>query len=347
MPEAVLSFLAEQGALALASRMKVLSDRCYDLVDQIYREHGVGLQARWFPLLRLLQDRGACTVGDAALSLGLTHSAVSQLANRLSREGLVRRVAGGDRRQRVLELTDRAREELRKAWPLWQAMRTSIERRLAAAGTDLLKALSDYEASLDAEPLPEEVAGRLRQQAQAQVRVVPFSPELREHFYRLNAEWLARHFRIEPIDHAVLSDPEKHILDPGGSILFALVGDEVVGTVALMPDSPGVYELTKMAVTTGHRGLGIGRRLMEAAIAEYHRLGGRELFLESNSALQPALKLYESVGFERQPGIKPGSHYQRADVYMIYRGDPRQETKPPARSSAAAPPVRVHGRGRR
>ena len=50
------------------------------------------------------------------------------------------------------------------------------------------------------------------------------------------------------------------------------------------------------------------------------RLRGTELFLESHSALRPALKLYESVGFEMQPGIKPGSHYQRADVYMIYRG---------------------------
>ena len=118
----------------------------------------------------------------------------------------------------------------------------------------------------------------------------------------------------------MLSEPEKHILAPGGSILFALVGDEVVGTCALMPDGPGVYELTKMAVTGGHQGLGIGRRLMEAAIAEFHRLGGKELFLESQRRLQPALKLYESVGFERQPGVKPGSHYQRADVYMFYRG---------------------------
>ena len=315
-----MSFLAEQGALALASRMKALSDRCYDLVDQIYREQGSGLQARWFPLLRLLQDKGARTVGEAAADLGLSHSAVSQMATRLTREGLVRRAAGGDRRQRVLELTDRARDELRTAWPLWQAMRASVERRLMDTGVDILKALSDYEAGLDADPLPEEVARRMRLRAQERVRIVPFSPELREHFYRLNAEWLARHFRIEPIDHEVLSEPEKHILEPGGSILFALVSEEVVGTVALMPEAPGVFELTKMAVTTGHRGLGIGRRLMEAAIAEYHRLGGRELFLESQTRLQPALKLYESVGFERQPGIKPGSHYQRADVYMIYRG---------------------------
>lgn len=316
-----MSFLSDQGALALASRLKVLSDRNYDQVDQVYREHGIGLQARWFPLLALLQARGPQTVGDAATAIGLTHSAVSQLADKLTRAGLLAREAGGDRRRRVLALTEQAKDELRKARPLWQAMRASIERRILDTGADLLGALSLYEASLDSHPLPSDVARRARLRDQDAVRIVPFAPDLRGHFYRLNAEWLAKYYKIEPIDHAVLSEPEKHILEPGGRILFALVGEEVVGTCALMPDEePGVFELTKMAVTGGHQGLGIGRKLMEAAIAEYKALGGTTLFLESQRRLQAALKLYESVGFEMQPGVKPGSHYQRADVYMIYRG---------------------------
>lgn len=317
-----MSFLSDQGALALASRLKVLSERSYDLVDQAYREHGLGLQARWFPLLRLLQQRGPLTVGEIAREIGLTHSAVSQLANKLTREGWLEPGPGGDRRQRVLQLGAKAQAELRAARPLWLAMRNSVEARLQAIGGDLLGALSRYEQSLDAEPLPAEFARRVRlqEQAAAQVRVESFRPEFREHFYRLNAEWLGKYYKIEPIDHAVLSEPEKHILEPGGQIFFALVGDEVVGTCALMPESPGVYELTKMAVTEGHQGLGLGRRLIEAVIDEFHRRGGTELFLESQRKLQAALKLYESVGFEMQPGVKPGTHYQRADVYMIYRG---------------------------
>jgi len=317
-----MSFLSVQGTLALASRLKVLSERSYDLVDQVYREHGIGLQARWFPVLRLLQQRGPLSVGEIAKEIGLTHSAISQLANKLVKAGWLRSEPGsGDRRQRVLALTERCEAELKAARPLWQAMRASVERRIMDTGVDLLGALAMYEASLDEQPLPADVARRMRLREADQVRIVPFAPELREHFYRLNAEWLAKYFQIEPIDHAVLSEPEKHILEPGGSILFAVLGEEVVGTCALMPDSPGVFELTKMAVTNGHQGLGIGRKLMEAMIAEYHRLGGKELFLESQKRLQPALRLYESVGFELQPGVKPGTHYQRADVYMIYRGD--------------------------
>ncbi|MDY0021780.1 GNAT family N-acetyltransferase [Arenimonas caeni] len=151
------------------------------------------------------------------------------------------------------------------------------------------------------------------------VRIVPFAPELRGHFHRLNAEWLEKYHAIEPFDHEVLSNPETHILGKGGRIWFALVGDEVVGTCALMPDAPGSWELTKMGVTAGHQGKGIGRRLLAAAIDGFRETGGRELFLESSSKLKTALRLYESMGFELQPGIKPGSHYARADVYMIWR----------------------------
>ena len=156
----------------------------------------------------------------------------------------------------------------------------------------------------------------------ATVRIVGWSPALQPHFYRLNAEWLSTHYTIEPFDHEVLSNPQAHVIDPGGAIVFAMLGEEVVGTCALMPDSPDVYELTKMAVTRKHQGLGLGRKLAEAVIAEFKRRGGRTLFLESHHKLQAALALYGTMGFERQPSVKPGSHYARADVYMIWREPP-------------------------
>ncbi len=151
------------------------------------------------------------------------------------------------------------------------------------------------------------------------VRIVPFATHLREHFHRLNADWLRKYFQLEEIDHRVLSNPESEILEPGGAILFALVDGAAVGTCALKREANGSYELTKMAVDERHQGLGIGRLLMEAAIAEFQRRRGALLFLETNSKLGPALRLYESVGFEYQANLKPDSHYARADVYMEWR----------------------------
>jgi ribosomal protein S18 acetylase RimI-like enzyme len=156
-----------------------------------------------------------------------------------------------------------------------------------------------------------------------EVRIVPFEPALREHFYRLNAQWLERHFVIEEIDRQMLGDPESWVLAPGGAIFFAMLGDEVIGTCALLHESPGVYELSKMGVDEGRRGHGAGRKLLDAAIAEFHRRGGTRLFLESNSALTTALGMYERAGFVMQPAIREGSHYARADVYMVYVGGTR------------------------
>jgi ribosomal protein S18 acetylase RimI-like enzyme len=170
------------------------------------------------------------------------------------------------------------------------------------------------------------------------LRIVPFDAALRDHFYRLNEAWLRKYFYVEEIDQRVLSNPESEILERGGSILFAALGEptqgeKIVGTCALMPESDGgqhngVYELTKMAVEEQHQGLGIGRALLQAAIAEFQRRNGHRLFLETNSKLAPALRLYESMGFEHQPSVKPDSHYDRADVYMVWR-DPQHVTATP------------------
>jgi hypothetical protein len=59
--------------------------------------------------------------------------------------------------------------------------------------------------------------------------------------------------------------------------------------------------------------------LLLAAIDAYCRLDGRELYLESSSILAPALRLYESAGFVHHPAPRPGSHYARADVHMVWQ----------------------------
>lgn len=154
------------------------------------------------------------------------------------------------------------------------------------------------------------------------VRVVDYEPRWRGEFARLNIEWLERWFTVEPVDREVLGDPQTHLLADGGRVLFAVdEADRVLGTVALMRHHDGLIELTKMAVEPALRGGGIGRKLMAGAIDAFRQMGGRELFLESSTRLGPALKLYESVGFRHRPAPRPGSHYQRADVYMVWESD--------------------------
>ncbi len=150
------------------------------------------------------------------------------------------------------------------------------------------------------------------------VEILDFAPEYAADFGRLNREWLEKYFRVEPIDEIVLDNPQKKVIDEGGAILFARRHGDIVGTVALKHQGGGVYELTKMAVTDRAQGGGIGRLLLEAALARYESLPGKRLYLESHSSLKTALTLYESGGFVHEPPPEP-SDYERADVYMVYR----------------------------
>jgi ribosomal protein S18 acetylase RimI-like enzyme/DNA-binding transcriptional ArsR family regulator len=315
-----MEFFANVGLLALGSRLRALSEQLYALGDEVYAAHGIALQARWFPVIRLLHDRGPLTVGEIAAAAGQTHSAISQLATRLVREGwLTSSSDSTDRRVRRLSLTARSQAALREAKPLWRAIGEVLEERCQAAGLDVAATLDGLGSLLD-EPLADAIAARTRDIRADEVAIVPFRSELRDSFYRLNADWLRRYFYLEAIDHRVLSNPEAEILEGGGAVFFAVSGDAVVGTCALMQTAPGVFELTKMAVDPPAQGLGIGRKLIETAIAEFERRKGKTLFLETNTRLAPAIRLYESAGFEHQRARRSNSHYQRADVYMIWRG---------------------------
>ena len=148
--------------------------------------------------------------------------------------------------------------------------------------------------------------------------IIPFEERFAADFKRLNVEWLEMYFNVESHDEVVLSDPQGQILAQGGYVFLAQAGDEIVGTCALLKAGDDRFEIAKMSVTPRYKGRGIGRQLLDAAIAQFRALGGRELFLESNSRMVPALTLYESAGFVYAERPEP-SHYERSDVYMVYR----------------------------
>lgn len=149
------------------------------------------------------------------------------------------------------------------------------------------------------------------------VRIRQFQPGDEASFRILNEEWITRYFRLEPKDEEVLADPQGSILDAGGKILFAVLGDRCVGCCALIRVRDDEFEVAKMAVTPAHQGEGIGRKLLEAAIATARSAAARRLYLETNSKLDPAIRLYESVGFRHlAPDRITSSPYARANVYM-------------------------------
>jgi GNAT superfamily N-acetyltransferase len=144
-----------------------------------------------------------------------------------------------------------------------------------------------------------------------------FQPEDREAFRTLNEAWIEKHFRLEEKDRETLGDPDRHILATGGHIVMAERAGTPIGCCALIALGDGRFEVAKMTVVESERGQGLGRQLLERVIAFAKQKSIRYLYLETNTKLQNAIRVYEAVGFRHLAAdrIKP-SPYARANVYM-------------------------------
>ena len=100
---------------------------------------------------------------------------------------------------------------------------------------------------------------------------------------------------------------------------YALGADGVaVGGVgvAAWPGSEDTCELQKLYVAADRRGLGLGRRLLERALAfagEHYR----RCYLETHSSLQAACGLYRAMGFEFLDGPLPGGEHSTMDMWAV------------------------------
>jgi putative acetyltransferase len=151
----------------------------------------------------------------------------------------------------------------------------------------------------------------------SQVTVRAFRAGDEAAFKALNVEWIEHFFALEPKDIEALNNPGRILA--GGAIAMAELEGEVVGTCALIKrPEPGMWEIAKMGVTARHRGAGIGSALMAYLIDVAPSLGAKQLYIETNSALAPAIRVYEKFGFRHLgDGEHPETPYARADVFML------------------------------
>jgi N-acetylglutamate synthase-like GNAT family acetyltransferase len=147
------------------------------------------------------------------------------------------------------------------------------------------------------------------------VRIIPYSREHKDIFRDLNLKWISKDYKVEEIDYKVLNDPEKFILEDGGSIILAEYDGEIVGTCALTNEGHGIYEMTKMTVDERFRGKHIGLELGNAIVENAKSLGAKKVILYSNTThAGKAIQLYYKLGFKKDD--LDNSLWERADIKM-------------------------------
>jgi GNAT superfamily N-acetyltransferase len=120
----------------------------------------------------------------------------------------------------------------------------------------------------------------------------------------------------EPEDLTIMADPATYYRETGGEAFLALLGEQVVGAVAVKKLGDDGFEFCKLVVTEDARGHGVGRALVECCLAFTEAHGGPALYLQTFNALDVAVGLYRRMGFVDTPPPAGMTVLARTEIIM-------------------------------
>jgi DNA-binding MarR family transcriptional regulator len=144
------NIIEELGSLALATRLKNLSERLSKDVAAVYRASDFDFEPRWFAVIYALKEGDELSVTELAQLLQQTHPAVNQVANILVKKKIVTESKDeADQRKRMLKLSDKGIGLVNAMSPLWDKIRIADHELLSLLPTDFLLSVKSLENSLD------------------------------------------------------------------------------------------------------------------------------------------------------------------------------------------------------
>jgi GNAT superfamily N-acetyltransferase len=102
-----------------------------------------------------------------------------------------------------------------------------------------------------------------------------------------------------------------------GLFLCAWLGDELVGTGAIVPEKDGVMRVVRMSVQRERRRMGIASRILQALLDEARRRNCRAVVLETTETWDDA------IGFYLRHGFRIVEH-RDGDAHFELNFDPRR-----------------------
>ncbi len=245
---------------------------------------------------RLLFDigRAGADIGTLRSRLNLDSGYLSRMLRQLESEGLITvEVDPLDSRRRKAALTPTGELE-------WQ----TLDDRSQDAAMQLLDPLSNRQRA----ELQASLATSERLLRAATVRLELIAPD-----HPFAAASMAAYFAelddrfADGFDPGTGADESlRHLRRPDGGFMVALDGDEAVGCGGFQrielaspyDNSAPTAEVKRMWVHPERRGLGLGRRLLQALEDDARAVGYRRVVLDTNSALTEAITMYESHGYQ-------------------------------------------------
>lgn len=135
------------------------------------------------------------------------------------------------------------------------------------------------------------------------------------------ARWLNVDLCFQGFEEELATLPGKYAT-PGGDVLLASDGDEVVGCIAFRPFADDTCEMKRLWVRPGARGRGLGSALVFELEQRVSAAGYRMIVLDTLRTMSGAVHLYRSLHYREIP-----AYYHNPLPEALYFG---KEMAPPA-----------------
>lgn len=289
--------------LFLGSRLKRLAERMQGDVLLMAHQAGIPIQPGQYPLLVILEEHGAKTIGVLARAMQMSQPAITKSAGKLEETGLVTIGRGDtDRRQSTVALSPAGQEALdrsrRDVWP-------SIEAAVKEVIDDLSGSFLDQIAMIEGRMETRSLNARAQAHAVTPLQLavdadVPAVAALMNRAYRgtgaetgWNSE--ADHIAGNRTSAALLR--EDIAAKPGAALLVWRTSDTVQGCVWLQPLSHDLWYLGSLTVDPRLQNAGLGRQLLAASERWVRQRGGRAIQMTVVNVRDSLIAWYARRGY--------------------------------------------------
>jgi DNA-binding MarR family transcriptional regulator/GNAT superfamily N-acetyltransferase len=236
---------------------------------------------------------GGRTAAEIGRTLAMDKAHLSRVVARfVTRRLASRRVSPNHRKHRLISLTDAGRKVFAGAEAaargqvdgLLEPIDPAGRNRIIEAMRDIRLALKDREAvhgHVSLRPLrPGDIGWIIHRQAALYAQ---------EYGWDWSYEGLASRILGAFVAEFDASREDGWVAERGGA---------TVGSIFLMKsDDPRIAKLRLLYVEPSARGVGVGRKLVDACVARARELGYRQLTLWTNDILVAARRIYQAAGF--------------------------------------------------
>ncbi|WP_426037875.1 bifunctional helix-turn-helix transcriptional regulator/GNAT family N-acetyltransferase [Cypionkella sp. TWP1-2-1b2] len=252
---------------------------------------------------------GGVTARDLGFLLHLEKSSVSRMLRKLVVGGDVEEQVGGDGRVKILALTEAGQRRVMAIHAFARAQVSAALARLQPGQERVvLEGLQLYAEALSAAVAYSPALPAVEIAAGYRSGLIARITQMHALYYAQNSGFGQR---FESVVAGGLAGFSDRLDSPRNAIWAALRGGEIVGSIAIDGEDPGVnLAHLRWFITDGAvQGSGAGRRLLAAALDFVDAQGFEATHLWTFSGLSAARHLYEAHGFElveERPGQQWG-----------------------------------------